>query len=56
MNREKGEAMAASLQVEMKFIEKEAEFKRLQVMKDLAKAKMEEAIMKKIEEEIAKEE
>lgn len=52
--RAKAAAKAASLQVEMEFIEKEAEFKRLQVMKEIAKAKAEEATMKNIEEEIAK--
>ena len=53
--RAKDAVRAASLKVEIEFIEKEAEFKRLQVMKELAKAKTEEAIMKRMEEEIAKE-
>ncbi|XP_028412945.1 uncharacterized protein LOC114535824 [Dendronephthya gigantea] len=48
-------AKAAALQVEMEFLEKEAEFKSLQVLKEIAKAKAEETAMKKIEAEFTKE-
>ena len=49
--RAKAAARAACLEVEMDFLEREAEYKRLVMLKDIAKAKAEEEAMRKIEEE-----
>jgi len=47
----KSEAQAACLQVEMDFLEREAEYKKLVMQNELAKAKAEEETMRKLEEE-----
>ncbi|KAL9972773.1 hypothetical protein ACROYT_G019142 [Oculina patagonica] len=49
--RAKAAAKAACLQVEMDFLEREAEYKKLVMQKELAKARAEEETMCKIEEE-----
>ena len=49
--RAKAAARAACLEVEMDFLEREAEYKRLVMLKEIAKAKAEEEAMRKIEEE-----
>ena len=49
--RAKAAARAACLEVEMGFLEREAEYKRLVMLKEIAKAKAEEEAMRKIEEE-----
>ena len=49
--RAKAAAKAACLEVEMDFLEREAEYKRLVMQKELAKARAEEETMRKIEEE-----
>ena len=49
--RAKAAAKAACLQVEMDFLEREAEYKKLVMQKELAKAKAEEETMRKLEEE-----
>ena len=49
--RARAAAKAACLEVEMDFLEKEAEYKRLVMQKELAKAKAEEETMRKLEEE-----
>ena len=49
--RAKAAARAACLQVEMQFIEREAECRKIQIGKELAKAKAEEEVMRKMEEE-----
>ena len=49
--RAKAAARAACLQAEMDFLEREAEYKKLAMQKELVKAKAEEETMRKIEEE-----
>ena len=49
--RAKDAAKAACLEVEMDFLEREAEYKRLVMQKELAKARAEEETMRKLEEE-----
>lgn len=49
--RAKAAAKAACLQVEMDFLEREAEYKKLVMQKELAKVKAEEETMHKLEEE-----
>ncbi|XP_078360772.1 uncharacterized protein LOC144645164 [Oculina patagonica] len=49
--RAKAAAKAACLEVEMDFLEREAEYKRLLMQKELAKARAEEETMRNIEEE-----
>ena len=49
--RAKAAARAACLEVEMDFLESEAEYKRLVMLKEIAKTKAEEEAMRKIEEE-----
>ena len=49
--RAKAAAKAACLEVEMDFLEREAEYKRLVMQKELAKARAEEESMHKLEEE-----
>lgn len=49
--RAKAAAKAACLQVEMDFLEREADYKKLVMQKELAKAKAEEETMCKLEEE-----
>lgn len=49
--RAKAAVKAASIQVELEFLDKEIEFKRLQMLKELTKAKAEEAIMRRLERE-----
>ena len=49
----KAAAKAATLQIEMDFIDREAEHKRQKMLKEIAKAKAEEKAMKKLEEEFA---
>ena len=49
--RAKAAARAACLEVEMDFLEREAEYKGLVMLKEIAKAKAEEEVMRKIEEE-----
>ena len=49
--RAKAAPKAACLQLEMDFLEREAEYKKLVMQKELAKAKAEEETMRKIEEE-----
>ena len=49
--RAKAAAKAACLEVEMDFLEREAEYKRLVMQKELAKARAEEETMRKLEEE-----
>ena len=49
--RARAAAKAACLEVEMDFLEREAEYKRLVMQKELAKAKAEEETMPKLEEE-----
>ena len=49
--RAKAAARVACLEVEMDFLESEAEYKRLVMLKEIAKTKAEEEAMRKIEEE-----
>ena len=49
----KAAAKAATFQIEMDFIDREAEHKRQKMLKEIAKAKAEEKAMKKLEEELA---
>ena len=49
--RAKVAAQAACLKVKMDFLEREAQYKRLVMLKEIAKAKAEEEAMRKIEEE-----
>ena len=49
--RARAAAKAACLEVEMDFLEREAEYKKLVMQKELAKAKAEEETMRKLEEE-----
>ena len=49
--RAKAAARAACLEVEMDFLESEAEYKRLVMLREIAKTKAEEEAMRKIEEE-----
>ena len=49
--RAKAAARAACLEVEKDFLEREAEYKGLVMLKEIAKAKAEEEVMRKIEEE-----
>ena len=42
---------AASLQIEMDFIGREAEYKRQSMLKEIAKAEAEQEVMKRLEEE-----
>ena len=46
--RAKAAAKAACLEVEMDFLEREAEYKRLVMQKELAKARAEEESMRKL--------
>lgn len=50
----KAAARTACLQVEMDYLEREAEYKKLLIKKEIAKAKAEEEIMLKIEKETPK--
>ena len=49
--RAKVAAQAACLKVKMDFLEREAQYKRLVMLKEIAKAKAEEEAMRKIEGE-----